>query len=118
MTVATRNPVVLTQAEPGYDVVVTPEIVDGEVVYVAEHPALPGCMTHARSPEAAVADLADARELYLADLRNAGEPVPEPRLDPQVVTQRVYVAVEGTQSLGDDAGPAIEWEVVPFDRRR
>ena len=35
-----------------YDVEIVSEVVDGEVVFVARHPDLPGCMSHGDSPAA------------------------------------------------------------------
>lgn len=34
-------------------------------LYVAQHPELPGCMSHGATPQEAVCNLADARALYL-----------------------------------------------------
>jgi predicted RNase H-like HicB family nuclease len=51
----------------------------GQPCFVATHPDLDGCMTSGRTPDEAVRNLDDARELYLADLRARGLPVPESR---------------------------------------
>jgi predicted RNase H-like HicB family nuclease len=51
----------------------------GEPCFMASHPDLDGCMASGWTPDEAVRNLDDARELYLADLRARGLPVPEPR---------------------------------------
>jgi predicted RNase H-like HicB family nuclease len=79
----------LNSPDPGYDVVITPDVVDGEDVYMAMHPALAGCMSHGATPEDAVLHLAEARALYLEALRSSRLPVPEPSGHPRVVTATV-----------------------------
>jgi predicted RNase H-like HicB family nuclease len=64
----------------GYAIHVAPEeTTDGVSVYVARHPELPGCMAHGETPDEAVANLAEARTLYLQDLRDRGLPIPDPK---------------------------------------
>ncbi len=46
--------------------------------WMARHPDLPGCVSDGETPEEAVANLADARALYIEALRKRGIPVPEP----------------------------------------
>lgn len=46
--------------------------------WVARHADLPGCMSDGETPEAALANLADARSLYIEDLVERGMPVPNP----------------------------------------
>jgi predicted RNase H-like HicB family nuclease len=63
----------------GFAAVVRDErLVDGSVRYVAEHPDLPGCMSDGGTPEEALANLDDARRLYLETLLINGLPIPEP----------------------------------------
>lgn len=54
------------------------ELPDGTVVYVAEHPELPGCMAQGASPASAWEELADARALYIQGLLKRGLEVPAP----------------------------------------
>jgi len=48
-------------------------------VFVAEVPELPGCAAHGDSLEAALANVRQAVELWIATAREFGDPVPEPR---------------------------------------
>jgi predicted RNase H-like HicB family nuclease len=52
-------------------------------VWVARHPDLPGCMSHGASTDEALANLAEAAELYLAALDAAGVDRPPEPLRPQ-----------------------------------
>jgi predicted RNase H-like HicB family nuclease len=44
-------------------------------------PALPGCFTYGASKEEALDNAREAIELYIEDLRAAGEPAPEERIE-------------------------------------
>jgi predicted RNase H-like HicB family nuclease len=50
---------------------------DGAPAIHASCPALPGCHTWGRTEREALARLAEAIELYLEDLRESGEPIPD-----------------------------------------
>ncbi len=102
MTLMTRFPI--GQALPGYDISVSPEVVEGVVVYVARHPSLPRVYSQGATPDEAVADLAEVREAYLADMRAMGEPVPDPVSSPSI--QRLVLASEPLPSP-----PNIRWTV-------
>ncbi len=52
---------------------------DDDQLYVAQVPVLPGCMAHGDSEEKAVRAARQAIELYIDDLTECGEPIPEPR---------------------------------------
>jgi predicted RNase H-like HicB family nuclease len=54
--------------------------------YVATVPALPGCVSQGDSREEVLKNIEEAIELYLEDVRAAGEPVP-------VEESREYVEV-------------------------
>jgi len=45
--------------------------------YTAQVPALPGCNTQGPTLEGTLANAREAIELYLEDLRESGEPIPE-----------------------------------------
>jgi predicted RNase H-like HicB family nuclease len=63
-----------------YAIQVTPdETTEGNVCYRAEHPELPGCMSHGTTPEEAIHSLANARRLYIETLLHLGQSVPRPR---------------------------------------
>jgi antitoxin HicB len=51
---------------------------DEDGVFVAEAPALPGCVSQGATREEAVANVKDAIAGYLASLEKHGEPVPPP----------------------------------------
>jgi predicted RNase H-like HicB family nuclease len=51
---------------------------DEDGVFVAEAPALPGCVTQGDTREQALANAREAVELYLESLRENGEPGPPP----------------------------------------
>lgn len=60
-----------------FRVIVEPDqMPDGTRAYHASAPALAGCHTWGHSPEEALANAREAVELYVADLIDAGEPVP------------------------------------------
>jgi predicted RNase H-like HicB family nuclease len=52
--------------------------VDEDGVFVAECPALPGCVSQGTTREQAIANIRDAIEGYLASLKKHDEPVPPP----------------------------------------
>jgi predicted RNase H-like HicB family nuclease len=51
---------------------------DEDGVYVAEVPALPGCLSQGSTREEAVANVREAMAAYLESLEEHGEPVPPP----------------------------------------
>ncbi|MFN3479020.1 MAG: type II toxin-antitoxin system HicB family antitoxin [Thermodesulfovibrionales bacterium] len=62
-----------------YDIVVVPEeCTDGSLCYRAEHPQLPGCMSHGVTPEEALINLVEAKRLYIQTLLDNGLEVPLP----------------------------------------
>ncbi len=58
-----------------YRVVVEP---DEDGVFVAEVPALPGCLTQGATRAEALANVKEAIAAYLESLRQRGEPEPPP----------------------------------------
>ena len=61
-----------------YVTIVIPEITDrGQLIYVASHPDLPGCMSHGSTKEDALNGLKEATALYLDSFREKGIPLPE-----------------------------------------
>jgi predicted RNase H-like HicB family nuclease len=51
---------------------------DEDGVFVAECPALPGCISEGKTRAEALANIKDAMTGYLASLKKHGEPVPSP----------------------------------------
>lgn len=54
------------------------ETTGGEVVFLARHPELPGCMAHGDTMPEAIENLSDARFEYILSLLEAGLPVHDP----------------------------------------
>lgn len=104
MTLTKERPLVLGHHGPGYDIVVAPEIADGQVIYVARHPALPRCFSQGDTPADAIASLDEVREAFLADLAESGEPSTNPVDDPSV-----QVLELGRQDREDPL--VISWKV-------
>lgn len=111
---AEREPIEITpRARLGYDVEVVPDTAGGRAVYVARHPDLPGCMSDGATPDEAIENLADARDMYLAGLRGAGLPVPPPKA--HAVT-RILRSL-GLSILPENLASEIAqtpWEIVPL----
>ncbi|PYM59615.1 MAG: hypothetical protein DMD79_17320 [Candidatus Rokuibacteriota bacterium] len=78
-----------------YPVEIRPELAaDGSVVYMAEIPELPGCMSHGTTIEEARQSLEDAKREYLAALEERNLPIPPP--SPQRVVGGVtWTVIEG-----------------------
>ena len=51
---------------------------DEDGVFVAECPSLPGCISQGKTREAAIANIRDAIQGYIASLEKHNEPVPLP----------------------------------------
>ena len=51
---------------------------DDDEGYIAVVPDLPGCSAFGTTPEAAVHEIGDAIEAWIAACRAGGDPVPEP----------------------------------------
>jgi antitoxin HicB len=49
---------------------------DEDGVFVAECPALPGCVSEGRTREEATSNIRDAIQGYVASLKKHGEPIP------------------------------------------
>lgn len=65
-------------ASRNYDMVIErDELSNGEPVYLASNPELPGCMSQGATSEEAVKNLRDARITYIYSLLEDGLPVPE-----------------------------------------
>ncbi len=51
---------------------------DEDGVFIAECPALPGCVSQGESREEVLVNVKDAIKGYLASLKKHGEPIPPP----------------------------------------
>ena len=80
-----------------YSTVVVPDVTtDDEPCFVAYHPELEGCMSHGSTPEEALQNLREVRELYISMLREKGLETPSP---------------QGVAVTWDVTGPPTEPEV-------
>ena len=57
--------------------------------YTVTVPALPGCVTEGKTMVECIQNAEETIRLYLDDLRNSGEPVPEEKVVPQAITVTV-----------------------------
>ena len=57
---------------------------DEDGIFVAEVPALPGCVTQGDTREEALRNVHEAIEAYLESLRDSNEPIP-PSIDEEIV---------------------------------
>ena len=60
---------------------------DEDGVFVAEVPALPGCISEGKTRAEALTNVKEAIEAYLASLRAHGDPIPPP-IDEEVIEVR------------------------------
>ena len=58
--------------------VIQEETTDGGTCFTASHPELPGCKAHGDTMTEAIANLAEARRLYIEGLLKRGLTVPPP----------------------------------------
>lgn len=63
-----------------YAIEVVPEhCSDGSLCYLARHPELPGCMSHGIDPDEAIANLYEAKKLYIETLLEKSQEIPLPQ---------------------------------------
>ena len=60
---------------------------DEDGAFVAEVPALPGCISQGKTRAEALTNIKEAIEAYLASLREHGDPIPPP-IEEEVVEVR------------------------------
>jgi len=86
MTTRMRSKVVVGPGLPNfhYDAELVLDHAGRRRVWVARHPQLPGCMSHGLTTDEALANLAEAAELYLAALDAAGVSRPPAPIHPRV----------------------------------
>lgn len=86
MTTRTRSRIRARRAIPKvpYDAELVPDHAGSRGVWVARHPQLAGCVSHGATTDEALANLAEAVELYLAALDAAGVDRSPAPLHPQI----------------------------------
>jgi len=60
---------------------------DDDEAYVAEVPALPGCVTHGESYQEAARRIEEAMKLWIASAHKHDDPVPEPDLASEEISR-------------------------------
>ena len=70
-----------------YSIVLDPDAEEGG--YTVTVPALPGCITQGETVDECLTHAEEAIQLYLEDLIAAGEPIPEEREPPKLLTVTV-----------------------------
>ena len=68
-----------------YPILILPDVdTAGRRVYFAKHPDLLGCCSHGDTPEQAIANLRDARELWIRTAYEDGVEIPLPSTESAV----------------------------------
>jgi predicted RNase H-like HicB family nuclease len=67
-----------------YSIVLEPEPEAGG--FSVSVPALPGCHTQGETVEECIANAREAIAAWIADAEDHGEPIPEERVRPQIIT--------------------------------
>lgn len=82
-------------------VVMPDECTDGTTCFRAEHPQLPGCMSHGVNREEAIGNLIEAKRLYIETLIEKGLEVP-------LLVQPTVVTYSLSQSIMTRVAPLME----------
>ena len=82
--------------------VVSDVTTDGEPIFVASNPELPGCMAQGATEEEAIENLTEARIDYIASLLDDGLDVPEPMLS------KTVTAGNGEPVFSEATGTSLE----------
>jgi predicted RNase H-like HicB family nuclease len=93
-----------------YSLHVVPDVTtDDSPCYLAYHPELEGCMSHGATVVEAINNLNAARELYLATLRQLGQPIPSPIAKaPAVVWESSAGLPKASESESNTVIPSVE----------
>lgn len=87
---------------------------DGSLVYMAECPDLPGCMSHGSTVDEARQNLEDAKNEYVAALIERGLPIPGPESAPAVGTITWTVISPSEVAIGEQGKigwpGTVDWE--------
>ena len=81
------------------------QLLDRSIVVVVGNPRLPGCLSHGDTLEQALAELNEARQLYIYTLLEDGRDVPEPEqtadsrlqvawLEPELIDENLWARAE------------------------
>lgn len=94
-------------------IIVPDECTDGTLCYRAEHPQLPGCMSHGSTKEEAIANLAEAKHLYIETLieKKLDVPVPVQPTGGTYSTSESIVFVPGKKLVKPSVGLPSEYDM-------
>lgn len=95
---------------------------DGRLWYVAEHPTLPGCMSDGATPEEALANLDDAREMYINSMLEDGLAVPAPNVATEETSATIgtrrssssHVVMKRLRLRRDDSSSRTESDIAAY----
>ena len=97
-----------------YSIEVVPEVTtDGSLCYMASHPELPGCMSHGDTPEEAIANLEEAKELYIKVLLEKGQQVPLPK-EPKIPSMTTWVVASVGEEIEEESIAIAPSQVNPI----
>ncbi len=99
-----------------YSIEVVPDrTTDGLLCYRAYHPELPGCMSHGETPEEAIANLTEARKIYIKVLLEKNQSIPLPKSSSMVLWAVIdvgsYEIEEEKTSLPGEINPIFSLEL-------
>lgn len=97
-----------------YSLIVVPEqTTEGLLCYVASHSELPGCMSHGDSTEEAIANLREAKELYIKTLLEKGQDIPPPKSLPTAIWE--VLGLETEYCISTESIDSVSTEVNPIE---
>jgi len=86
------------------------ETIDGQIVYLAMHPELPGCMAQGETVEEAIENLKEVTLEYILSLLEDRLPIPIPsgRLTKTTTSYSISNTVTGSKSFLDALSEAVQ----------
>lgn len=86
------------------------ETIDGQIVYLAMHPELPGCMAQGETVEEAIENLKEVTFEYILSLLEDRLPIPIPsgRLTKTTTSYSISNTVTGSKSFLDALSEAVQ----------
>jgi predicted RNase H-like HicB family nuclease len=86
------------------------ETIDGQIVYLAMHPELPGCMAQDETVEEAIENLKEVTFEYILSLLEDRLPIPIPsgRLTKTTTSYSISNTVTGSKSFLDALSEAVQ----------
>ncbi len=101
---------VLAVSDPGYDLEISSELADGQLIYVARYPELPRVFSQGTTVYEALANLGEVLSEYLADMAKAGVAVPDKRPSPRITILTIVADETVVSSEAQSIG--ANWRVI------